>query len=134
MSTKARTWAPGSRSTCPHSLTRCARSTDSNWRAWPKLNSRSKVPIVEGAYTPPNRAAVPPLRTTSTSSILSAPAHIPATSVASFGAGFAAPDLTLRLGNVNLLRQQLHQAGPRGQRHHRHQARARHEIVVVEHN
>ena len=39
----------------------------------------------------------------------------------------------LRLGDVNLLRQQLHQAGPLGQRHHRHQAGARHEIVVIEH-
>ena len=49
---------------------------------------------MEGAYTPPNRVVIPPLRTTSMSSILSAPAHIPATSVASFAAGFAAPDLT----------------------------------------
>jgi hypothetical protein len=36
---------------------------------------------------------MPPLRTMSMSSILSAPAHMPATSVASFGAGLAAPDL-----------------------------------------
>jgi hypothetical protein len=38
-------------------------------------------------------AFIPPLRTTSTSSMLSAPAHIPATRVTSFGAGLAAPDL-----------------------------------------
>jgi hypothetical protein len=36
---------------------------------------------------------IPPLRSTSTSSMLSAPAHIPAINVASFGAGFADPDL-----------------------------------------
>ena len=57
------------------------------------MNSRNKVPTVDGAYTPPNRVFMPPLRTTSMSSILSAPAHMPATTVASFGAGLAAPDL-----------------------------------------
>src|SRR5215213_1708323 len=36
---------------------------------------------------------MPPERTTSRSSMLSAPAHIPTISVASFGAGFADPDL-----------------------------------------
>ena len=40
-------------------------------------------------------AFIPPLRTTSMSSMQSAPAHIPATTVASFGAGFADPDLIL---------------------------------------
>ena len=73
----------------------CSRSTDSSWRACPKLNSRNNVPIVDGAYTPPNRVFIPPVRSTSTSSMLSAPAHMPAISVASFGAGFADPDLIL---------------------------------------
>ena len=66
------------------------------------MNSRNNVPIVEGAYTAGNRVPVPPLRTTSTSSILSAPAHIPATRVASFGDGFADPDLTLGLAMSTL--------------------------------
>ena len=57
------------------------------------MNSRNRVPIVDGAYTPPNSIVIPPLRTASTSSIQSAPAHIPAIRVASFGAGLAAPDL-----------------------------------------
>ena len=57
------------------------------------MNSRNKVPTVEGAYTPSKSAFIPPLRTTSMSSMQSAPAHIPAISVASFGAGFADPDL-----------------------------------------
>src|SRR6478735_2965685 len=92
MSTKARTPAPGSRSARAHSIPRCPRSTDSNWRACPKLNSRNKVPIVEGAYTSSNRVFMPPERTTSTSSMLSAPAHIPPIRVASFGAGLADPD------------------------------------------
>src|SRR6185295_17407052 len=95
MSTKARTPAPGSRSARAHSIPRCPRSTDSNWRACPKLNSRNKVPIVEGAYTSSNRVFMPAERTTSTSSMLSAPAHIPPIRVASFGAGLADPDLIL---------------------------------------
>ena len=57
------------------------------------MNSRNNVPTVDGAYTPSNSVVMPPLRTSSTSSIQSAPTHIPATTVASFGAGLAAPDL-----------------------------------------
>jgi hypothetical protein len=75
------------------SAVRCSRITDSNCLAWPKLNSRNKVPTVEGAYTPSNNSVIPPLRSRSMSSMQSAPAHIPAISVASFGAGFADPDL-----------------------------------------
>src|SRR5271168_5196447 len=93
MSTKARTSAPGSRSTRWHNAARCPRRTDSSWRACPKPNSRNSVPTVEGAYTPPNRVFIPPARSTSMSSMLSAPVHIPAISVASFGAGFADPDV-----------------------------------------
>ena len=60
-----------------------------------KVNSRNRVPIVDGAYTCSKSVFIPPLRTRSTSSMLSAPAHIPAISVASFGAGLADPDLIL---------------------------------------
>jgi hypothetical protein len=49
--------------------------------------------MVEGAYTPPKSVFIPPARTTSRSSMLSAPAHIPAITVVSFGAGLADPDL-----------------------------------------
>ena len=76
---------------------------------------------------------MPPARTTSTSSMQSAPAHIPAIRVASFGAGLADPDLILGARDVNLLGQQLRQPGLLGQRHHRHQPGARHEIVLIEH-
>ena len=62
-------------------------------RACPKVNSRNKVPTVAGAYTPPNKVIIPPARTKSTSSIQSAPTHMPAISVASFGPGLAEPDL-----------------------------------------
>jgi hypothetical protein len=57
------------------------------------MNSRNNVPTVDGAYTPSNTVFIPPLRRTSISSMQSAPAHMPATTVASFGAGFADPDL-----------------------------------------
>jgi len=51
--------------------------------------------MVEGAYTPSIRVFMPPLRTTSRSSMLCAPAHMPAITVASFGAGLAAPEAIL---------------------------------------
>ena len=73
--------------------TRCSRRTDSSWRLWPKVNSRSNVPMVDGAYTEPKRCFIPPDRSTSMSSILSAPAHIAAIRVVNFGAKFAAPDV-----------------------------------------
>jgi hypothetical protein len=57
------------------------------------VNSRNNVPTVEGAYTPANTVFMPPDRITSTSSMQSAPAHMPAISVPSLGAGFADPDL-----------------------------------------
>ncbi len=58
-----------------------------------EVNSRNNVPTVEGAYTPSNSVVIPPLRTASMSSIQSAPTHMPATTVTSFGDGLAAPDL-----------------------------------------
>jgi hypothetical protein len=57
------------------------------------VNSRKRVPTVEGAYTPSNSVVIPPLRSASISSMQSAPAHMPATTVTSFGDGLAAPDL-----------------------------------------
>lgn len=38
----------------PANATRCSRSTESRWRACPKVNSRSNIPTVQGAYTPSN--------------------------------------------------------------------------------
>ena len=57
-----------------------------------ELNSRNNTPRVEGAYTPSNRVGIPPARSTSRSSMLSAPAHIPAITLISLGTGFAAPE------------------------------------------
>ena len=81
------------------SAIRCARATAASWLAWPKLNSRSKIPTVEGAYTSSNTRGVPPARSTFASSMLSAPHIIPAMIVVSFPAGLTAPDLTRVLGS-----------------------------------
>lgn len=47
-----------------------------------------------GAYTPSNRTGIPPARSTSKSSMLSAPEHIPAITPSSLGTGFAALERT----------------------------------------
>jgi hypothetical protein len=54
---------------------------------------------VAHAYTPPNSFFIPPDRITSRSSMLSAPAAIPATIEVSFGVALAAPDFTRSLVN-----------------------------------
>ena len=67
------------------------------------------------------------------SSMLSAPAHIPAIRVASFGAGLADPDLIRGSAIRTFSPSRCDKPGLFGQRHHRHQPGARHEIVVIEH-
>ena len=64
--------------------------------------------------------------------MLSAPAHMPAISVANFGAGLADPDLIRGSAMNDLLGQQHRQAGLFGQGHHRHQPGARHEMLIIE--
>jgi hypothetical protein len=49
---------------------------------------------VAGAYTAPKQARIPPERTASRSSMLSAPAAIPATIVVSLPAGFTPAEAT----------------------------------------
>ena len=63
------------------------------------MNSRSKIPSVEGAYTSSNTRGVPPARNTFTSSMLSAPHIMAAMIVVSFPAGLTAPDATRVLGS-----------------------------------
>jgi hypothetical protein len=40
------------------SAIKCSRATAASWLACPKLNSRGKIPTVEGAYTSPNARGV----------------------------------------------------------------------------
>ncbi len=53
-------------------------------RIWPKVNERRNVPSVDGARTPVNSRGIPPCRSTAMSSIKSAPATIPATTLGTF--------------------------------------------------
>ena len=64
--------------------------------------------------------------------MLSAPAHIPAITVSSFGAGFAAPDLIRGVLIDTFSAMICRQPGLLGQPEQRHQPRMRHEIVLVE--
>jgi hypothetical protein len=67
--------------------TREARA--SSWRTWPKVNARRNEPSVEGAYPLWNSRPIPPCRNNAMSSMLSAPATIPATSEATFNPALA---------------------------------------------
>jgi hypothetical protein len=67
------------------------------------------------------------------SSIQSAPAHIPATTAASLGAGLATPRSGPRHLDIDLLVEQPQQDGLLGQRHHRHQPGTRDQMIVIKH-
>ena len=89
---------PGSSGVRRASAARCSRATAASWLVCPKVNSRRKIPSVDGAYTSPNTRGVPPARSTFTSSMLSAPHIMPAMIVVSFPAGLTAPEATRVLG------------------------------------
>ena len=95
MSTYAWDATPGNNPLRRTRLTRCARATDANCRVCPWVNSRRNWPSVAGAYTPAKHRGIPPERITSRSSILSAPAAIPATIEVILPAGFAPAEATL---------------------------------------
>jgi hypothetical protein len=94
MSKKARCSIPGNSGVRCASATRCPRATAASWLACPKVNSRKKIPSVEGAYTSLNTRGVPPARNTSTSSMQSAPQAIAAMIEVSLPTGFTAPEAT----------------------------------------
>src|SRR6478752_2554425 len=75
--------------------------------ACPKVNSRRKIPNVDGAYTSSNTRGVPPARSTPASSMLSAPQAIAAMIEVSLPAGLTAPDLTRVDGRSTMLADQL---------------------------
>ena len=133
MSRNIRSSVPGSSGARRASAIRCARATAASWLAWPKLNSRSKIPTVEGAYTSSNTRGVPPARSTFTSSMLSAPHIMPAMIVVSFPAGLTAPGPHPRARQLDMLADQPRKTGLLSQFQHRHQTRGRHQILLVEH-
>ena len=69
-----------------------SRLTRSSWRTWPHRKLRRKVPRVDGALTTqPMALAVPPVRSTSASSMQSPPARAEATSVITLSPVLARP-------------------------------------------
>ena len=70
-------------------LVRNLEATASSWRTCPKLNARRNEPSVDGAYARAKTRPIPPCRSNAMSSMLSAPATIPATSEATFNPALA---------------------------------------------
>jgi hypothetical protein len=64
--------------------------------------------------------------------MLSAPAHIPAISVVSFGPAFAAPE-RIRGSVIATFCVRSSPPGLLGQPHHRHQPGQRHKTLIIEH-
>src|SRR5665648_230423 len=87
------TWsAPASSGARAARLTNNLDATASSWRTWPKVNDRRNVPNVEGARPAVSTRPIPPWRSRSMASMVSAPATIPATNAATFTAGFGPAD------------------------------------------
>ena len=81
--------ASASTGVCVASPASSRRDTTSSWRTLPQSNPRRNDPSVEGARTPPNSSPIPPWRSTSRSSMQSAPASMPATIAGIFRCAFA---------------------------------------------
>src|SRR5665647_2511960 len=92
MSTNATWSAPTSSGERPARLTSNLEATASSWRTWPNVKDRKNVPNVEGARPAVSTRPIPPWRSRSMASMLSAPATIPATSAPTFTTGFDPPD------------------------------------------
>jgi hypothetical protein len=88
---KATVPASGSSGVCAASSRRNLRCTTCSCSPGPWVNERRNVPSVEEARIPPNATGMAPCRSRSAPSMLSAPAHIAATSDSTFAAGFAPP-------------------------------------------
>src|SRR6266498_2133748 len=75
-----------------HARVSVSPSTRSSWRTCPNVNARRNLPSVEGAATqPPKRRRVRPERSTSASSMLSAPSAIANTRLITFRPALRAP-------------------------------------------
>src|SRR3954453_14432393 len=88
---------PPSSRVCSARLSRNREATASAWRTCPKANERRNDPSVEGAYAPVKTLPMPPWRSRAMSSMLSAPAAIPATSEHTFNPVWA----PLSVGTLN---------------------------------
>ena len=107
-----------------------SRLTRSSWRTWPHRKLRRKVPRVDGALTTqPMALAVPPVRSTSASSMQSPPASADATRVSILSPVFARPGKHCR-GQTALPDVPAIQVPGQGDR--KDQPRIGHQAVVVE--
>ena len=88
MSTNARVSAPGSSGARRASSASSSRFTFPSCATLPQVNERRNDPSVDGARTPANTSGIAPWRSTSISSIESAPAAIPATRQPIFASAF----------------------------------------------
>jgi hypothetical protein len=70
---------PGSSGARQASRASSSRPTCSSWSTFPQVNDRRNDPSVDGARIPPDKAGIAPCRSRPMSSMLSAPAIIPAT-------------------------------------------------------
>ena len=95
MSMNASTPAPGSSGAADASRVSSRRPTASSWRTLPQVNERRNDPSVDGARIPPNTSVMAPCRRTSMSSMLSAPAAMPATRPGIFRCGFTPAGLVI---------------------------------------
>ena len=86
---KASTPASRSSGADAASFASSSRLTFCSWRTFPKSNERRNDPSVEGARIPANRSPIAPCRSSSRSSMLSAPAAMPATIAGIFRCGLA---------------------------------------------
>jgi hypothetical protein len=87
--------SPAGRRAGPANPTRAASAsrnrdaTASSWRTCPNVNARKNDPNVDGAYALAKILPIPPWRSSAMSSMLSAPATMPATSEVTFNPALA---------------------------------------------
>ncbi len=93
----------------------------------PRHRTAGATRVVDGARSPPNRSGIAPCRSRSMSSMLSAPAAIPATRHVTFSCALTPHSPPGRTCTVNPARQ----PGAVRQGHHRDQPGPRHEIRVI---
>lgn len=113
-----------SRGTAEDSPASTREDTASIWRTCPNVKPRRNVPNADGARTPVKTRFIPPWRNTARSSMLSAPASIPATTP-----GGLHP--RVRAGHAQPLLEQIMQAGSFRQPHHRQQTSRTNQVRVI---
>ena len=124
---------PGSSAVRCASAARCSRATAASWLACPKVNSRSKIPNVEGAYTSSNTRGVPPARNTFDIVDAVRAAHHARDDRGQLPGRIDRARDHPCAGQIDMLADQPRKTGLLSQFHDRHQTSCRHQIRLVEH-